>query len=110
MLISSAYNLYVRAFYFLDFLIFFRYIRSMSFQEKLNLKYGELVRIKNTGEIAIDGKFQLQGKIVKVVGIANVYILDTYILEFINQDVGNMPDFGKYTAFVMSESCLERVD
>lgn len=67
--------------------------------EKLNLKYGEMVRLKNFGS-------GFDGKCVKVIGISSRNILDTYIVSW--EHVETMPDFGEYSAFCVWEACLER--
>jgi hypothetical protein len=67
---------------------------------KLNLKYGEMVKIKNLSD-------ELDGKYVKIIGLSNRNVLDTYIVSW--EHVETMPDFGEYSAFCVTESCLERI-
>lgn len=75
----------------------------MSFPEKLNLKYGELVRLKNTGT-------ELDGEVFEVAGLASRNVLDSYIIRFGNNyTTARMPDFGEYDSLVMWEACLERI-
>lgn len=69
---------------------------------KLDLKYLEKVKIKNTGS-------ELDGTVVYVVGVASRHVLDTYILEFLEEATRTAPDGNEYSSFVMWEACLERV-
>ncbi len=69
---------------------------------KLNLKYGEIVRIKNTGS-------ELDGLEVRVAGMVSRYIQDTYILEFLEDATRFDGEGEQYSSFAMWEPCLERV-
>lgn len=69
---------------------------------KLDLKYGDKVKVKGTDTI-IDGiEFM-------VVGIVTRHVIDTYIISLPVGVTRTMPDFGRYGALAMSEACLERV-
>jgi hypothetical protein len=71
--------------------------------KKLNLQYGELVRVVGTG-------CELDGCLVRVVGVSVRHIQDIYILEFDKGHARPMPDGSMwYRAFTMPECCIERV-
>lgn len=70
--------------------------------EKLVLKFGEQVLVKNTGG-------HLDGLIVTVVGVSVRHIIDIYILALPDGKKNTMPDGMEYTHFCMPEACLERV-
>lgn len=82
-------------------------IEMIECMEKLNLKHGDLVRIKNTGS-------EMDGTHARVVGLASRNVLDMYILDYRvgleYNPIREMPDFGMYSAFCMWEACLERVN
>lgn len=70
--------------------------------EKLNLQWGEVVRVVGTGS-------ELDGLDVKVVGVAIRHIVDFYILQFRDNVIRRMPDGSMhYTAFTLPESNLVR--
>lgn len=70
---------------------------------KLNLKYGERVRVKKTGTPTDGTEFV-------VIGLVSRHIFDTYIIQLSGITTRTMPDFGEYSALAMWEACLERVD
>lgn len=67
--------------------------------DKLNLKYGSVVKVKNTGS-------ELDGTVVQVAGVSIRGVQDFYILEFLSR-APRVINGEMFSAFVLTEACLE---
>jgi len=67
--------------------------------KKLDLKYGDIVQVKN---ISID----FDGTKAKIVGVSTRNVIDFYILELLNNEIKTLPDGDKFSCFVLPETNL----
>lgn len=73
-------------------------LKKGAYVNKLNLQYGEMVRLKGTNS-------ELDGQVGFIIGVASRNILDTYIVDF--QRVHSL-DGELFSAVALWEACLER--
>jgi hypothetical protein len=70
--------------------------------KKKNFRFGQMVKITNTGS-------ELDGSLVEVVGVAMEHVLDTYIVMMSKPRETSSIRMGKFLALSMTEACLEEI-